>query len=94
MAYLRSKSTGAIINRTLEMMPCAYTIEGPYLDEDGKIQIAEYPDYEDFMDEVKQQENEKGERLFLDENGDEYPESDLELVEGEPGDEDGVEEDE
>lgn len=79
MAYLRSKTTGLRIDRTLEQALCTYRIGGITKLPDGTFDIGEYHDFK--CGDGEQCRDENGQRLFLDTLGNEYPESDLELVE-------------
>lgn len=80
-SYLRSKTTGMCITRSLEQALCTYRIGAITQLADGTFDIGEYYDY--CCGDGEQCRDENGERLFLDALGNEYPESDLELIEEE-----------
>lgn len=65
---------------TIEAMACVQGVESDERDSDGELSLEYSGDTEVFWDSQKTQRTPKGERLFLDANHDEWPESQLVVV--------------
>lgn len=75
--------TGVLILGTYDMVPGCALIQDPRKDENGNLEFDYAGETRLYWDAQETQTDGRGSRLFVDENGDTWPESALTLVEAE-----------